>query len=186
MPGNSAVSLWNNTLQVDKTKEVIWDYDDILTDKQKEDFVEAYVDYGLGANYFTQEIIERTEKSPKPKEPTDAELRARRKETKATEKEKKTREYFDKTYDIDKLRNLNQVIKLAQDEGLKVDEFEDPNDGIEVEGKAITPGTSPRERRKILLIASGINAATADEMAGEDSAPFGPSTAPSTYKGVSL
>lgn len=186
MPGNSAVSLWNNTLQVDKTKEVIWDYDEILTDKQKEDFVEAYVDYGLGANYFTQEIIERTEKSPKPKEPTDAELRARRKETKATEKEKKTREYFDKTYDIDKLRNLNQVIKLAQDEGLKVDEFEDPNDGIEVEGKAITPGTSPRERRKILLIASGINAATADEMAGEDSAPFGPSTAPSTYKGVSL
>lgn len=121
-----------------------------------------------------------------PDEPTDAELRARRKETKATEKDKKKKEYLDKTYDIDRLRNLNQVIKLAQDEGLKVDEFEDPNDGIEVEGKAITPGTSPRERRKILLIASGIDAATADEMAGEDSVPFGPSPAPSTYKGVSL
>jgi len=121
-----------------------------------------------------------------PDEPTDAELRARRKETKATEKDKKKKEYLDKTYDIDRLINLNQVIKLAQDEGLKVEEFEDPNDGIEVEGKAITPGTSPRERRKILLIASGIDAATADEMAGEDSVPFGPSPAPSTYKGVSL
>ena len=121
-----------------------------------------------------------------PDEPTDAELRARRKEAKATEKDKKKKEYLDKTYDIDRLKNLNQVIKLAQDEGLKVEEFEDPNDGIEVEGKAITPGTSPRERRKILLIASGIDAATADEMAGEDSAPFGPSQAPSTYKGVSF
>ena len=76
MPGNSAVSLWNNTLQVDKTKEVIWDYDEILTDKQKEDFVEAYVDYGLGANYFTQEIIEREEKAPKPKELTVTERKA--------------------------------------------------------------------------------------------------------------
>lgn len=76
MPGNSAVSLWNNTLQVDKTKEVIWDYDEILTDKQKEDFVEAYVDYGLGANYFTQEIIERTEKAPRPKELTVTERKA--------------------------------------------------------------------------------------------------------------
>jgi hypothetical protein len=35
---------------------------------------------------------------------------------------------------------------------------------------------SPREIRKILLIASGIDAATADEMAGEDLVPFGPQT----------
>jgi len=88
MPGNSAVSLWNNTLQVDKTKEVIWDYDEILTDKQKEDFVEAYVDYGLGANYFTQEIIEREEKAPRSRELTEAELRARTKESEKAGQEK--------------------------------------------------------------------------------------------------
>ena len=100
MPGNSAVSLWNNTLQIDKTKEVIWDYDEILTDKQKEDFVEAYVDYGLGDRYFTQEIIERTEEAPKPKELTEAELRARRKKDRVEEiqnlglNEQKIQDYF--------------------------------------------------------------------------------------------
>ena len=60
MPGNSAVSMWNNTLD---NKGVDWDYENVLTDKQKEDFVEAYIDYGLGANYFTQEILVRTEKA---------------------------------------------------------------------------------------------------------------------------
>ena len=92
MPGNSAVSLWNNTLQVDKTKEVIWDYDEILTDKQKEDFVEAYVDYGLGANYFTQEIIERTEKAPRPIELTATETKA----AKTASKNKVSLEVIDK------------------------------------------------------------------------------------------
>jgi len=81
MPGNSAVSMWNNTLD---NKGTDWDYENVLTDDQKKQFVEAYVDYGLGANYFTQEIIERTEKAPKPKELTAAE----RKEAKQADQEK--------------------------------------------------------------------------------------------------
>ena len=81
MPGNSAVSMWNNTLD---NKGTDWDYENVLTDDQKKQFVEAYVDYGLGANYFTQEIIERTEKAPKPKELTATE----RKEAKQASQEK--------------------------------------------------------------------------------------------------
>jgi hypothetical protein len=105
---------------------------------------------------------------------TEAELRARRKEAKTTAEQKKKIEYLDKAYSIDRLRNLDQVKSIAKKEALKIEEFEDANLGIQVEGKTISPGMSPREIRKILLIASGIDAATADEMAGEDLAPFGP------------
>jgi len=70
MPDNSAVSMWNNTLD---NKGVDWDYDEILTDDQKKQFIEAYVDYGLGPKYFTQETIERIEKAPKPEKPTATE-----------------------------------------------------------------------------------------------------------------
>lgn len=79
MPDNSAVSMWNNTLN---NKGGDWDYDEILTDGQKKEFIEAYVDYGLGANYFTQEIIERTEKAPEPKELTATERKAAEKASK--------------------------------------------------------------------------------------------------------
>lgn len=73
MPDNSAVSMWNNTLD---NKGVDWDYDEILTDDQKEQFIEAYVDHGLGAKYFTQEYKVRTEKAPKPEKPTAAKIKA--------------------------------------------------------------------------------------------------------------
>jgi hypothetical protein len=106
-------------------------------------------------------------------EPTDAELRARRKEAKTTAEEKKKIEYLDKAYSIDNLRNLDQVKSIAKKEALKIEEFENSED-IEIGGKTISPGMSPGEIRKILLIASGIDAATANEMAGEDLVPFGP------------
>jgi hypothetical protein len=112
-------------------------------------------------------------KAPGTDEPTDAELRARRKEAKTTAEQKKKIEYLDKAYSIDRLRNLDQVKSIAKKEALKIEEFENSED-IEIGGKTISPGMSPGEIRKILLIASGIDAATADEMAGEDLAPFGP------------
>jgi len=108
-------------------------------------------------------------------EPTDAELRARRKEAKTTAEQKNKIEYLDKAYSIDNLRNLDQVKSIAKKEALKVEEFENSED-IEIGGKTISPGMSPGEIRKILLIASGIDAAKADEMAGEDLVPFGPQT----------
>lgn len=76
MPGNSAVSMWNNTLD---NKGNDWDYENVLTDDQKKQFVEAYVDYGLGVKYFTKEIIERKEKAPKPKELTATEIKEAKK-----------------------------------------------------------------------------------------------------------
>ena len=81
MPDNSAVSMWNNTLN---NKGVDWDYDEILTDEQKSAFIEAYVDHGLGPKYFTQETIERIEKAPKPEKPTATE----RKEAKSAKETK--------------------------------------------------------------------------------------------------
>jgi len=78
MPGNSAVSMWNNTLD---NKGTDWDYENVLTDDQKKEFIEAYVDYGLGANYFTQRIDVRTERVPK-----DEELTATEKKTVKTAK----------------------------------------------------------------------------------------------------
>jgi len=114
-------------------------------------------------------------KKIKKDEPTDAELRARRKEAKTTAEQKNKIEYLDKAYSIDNLRNLDQVKSIAKKEALKVEEFENSED-IEIGGKTISPGMSPGEIRKILLIASGIDAATADEMAGEDLVPFGPQT----------
>jgi len=117
-------------------------------------------------------------KAPETDEPTDAELRARRKEAKTTAEQKKKIEYLDKAYSIDRLRNLDQVKSIAKKEALKIEEFENSED-IEIGGKTISPGMSPREIRKILLIASGIDAATADEMAVEDQVPFvGPSNKP--------
>ena len=114
-------------------------------------------------------------KKIKKDEPTDAEIRARKKEAKTTAEQKKKIEYLDKAYSIDNLRNLDQVKSIAKKEALKIEEFENSED-IEIAGKTISPGMSPGEIRKILLIASGIDAATADEMAGEDLVPFGPQT----------
>lgn len=120
-------------------------------------------------------------KKIKKDEPTDAELRARRKEAKTTAEQKNKIEYLDKAYSIDNLRNLDQVKSIAKKEALKVEEFENSED-IEIGGKTISPGMSPGEIRKILLIASGIDAATADEMVGEDLVPFGPSKDPLPVK----
>ena len=107
MPGNSAVSMWNNTLD---NKGTDWDYENVLTDEQKKQFVEAYVDYGLGANYFTQEIIERTEKAPKPKELTAT-------EKKASEKLKVTTEQLDGIKNFPMEINVEEVAVVG-DKGI--------------------------------------------------------------------
>jgi len=153
MPGNSAVSMWNNTLD---NKGTDWDYENVLTDDQKKQFVEAYVDYGLGANYFTQEIIERTEKAPKPKEPTATE----RKEAKQEKKKKiniqeieklKIPTMSDPIRDRFAIAGVKPKINLEQtNELLRQEGFSTKMDVTDEEGKItvikVTSGLSGKER----------------------------------------
>jgi len=131
MPDNSAVSMWNNTLD---NKGVDWDYDEILTDEQKSAFIEAYVDHGLGPKYFTQETIERVEKAPKPEKPTATE----RKETKSA-KESKT--------------NYNIAKKLINQEGKIPDVPAQPN-FFDVSGQLTREGNRFKEALSTIVTGS--------------------------------
>ena len=174
-----AQSIWDHVLNEFAPEGTELKYADgqvgsAFDDESNEAFSKAY------SKWFFKDLEEKggnasNYRKIKSDEPTDAELRARRKEAKTTADQKKKIEYLDKAYSIDNLRNLDQVKSIAKKEALKIEEFENSED-IEIGGKTISPGMSPREIRKILLIASGIDAATADEMAGEDLVPFGPQT----------
>lgn len=172
-----AQSIWDHVLNEFAPEGTELKYADgqvgsAFDDESNEAFSRAY------SEWFFKDLEEKggnasNYKKIKKDEPTDAELRARRKEDKTTAEQKKKIEYLDKAYSIDRLRNLDQVKSIAKKEALKIEEFENSED-IEIAGKTISPGMSPGEIRKILLIASGVDAATADEMAGEDLVPFGP------------
>mgnify|MGYP000335899948 CR=1 FL=1 len=176
---DQAKSLWNHVLNDFAPEGTELNYADgqvgtAFDDESSKAFSAAY------SAWFFKDLEEKggnasNYKKIKKDEPTDAELRARRKEAKTTAEQKNKIEYLDKAYSIDNLRNLDQVKSIAKKEALKVEEFENSED-IEIGGKTISPGMSPGEIRKILLIASGIDAATADEMVGEDLVPFGPQT----------
>jgi len=93
MPGVEAVSFWNNIL--DPEEDFPWDYKETLTKEQEAQFIDMYVEYGL-SNYIQQQHKVGETKIKEPKENTDAELRARRKEAEKAGKNKVSLEVIDK------------------------------------------------------------------------------------------
>jgi len=93
MPGVEAVSFWNNIL--DPEEDFPWDYKETLTKEQEAQFIDMYVEYGL-SNYIQQQHKVGETKIKEPKETTDAELRARRKEAEKAGKNKVSLEVIDK------------------------------------------------------------------------------------------
>tara|TARA_B100001094_G_scaffold301814_1_gene328459 strand:- start:160 stop:1605 length:1446 start_codon:yes stop_codon:yes gene_type:complete len=161
MPGNSAVSMWNNTLD---NKGTDWDYENVLTDDQKKQFVEAYVDYGLGANYFTQEIIERTEKAPKPKELTAT-------ERKQTEKLKISKQQLDSIKNFPMEINVEDVSVIGN-KGTK-DKFElinklSQNMVKDISGKGLKLRQIEGGDVEFLLGSTSMGTASIKDMTSED------------------
>jgi hypothetical protein len=73
MPGVEAISFWNNIL--DPEGDFPWDYKEILTKEQKDQFIDQYVEYGL-SNYIQQQHKVGERKIEKPEKLTAAETKA--------------------------------------------------------------------------------------------------------------
>ena len=131
---------------------------------QKKQFVEAYVDYGLGANYFTQEIIERTEKAPKPKELTAT-------ERKQTEKLKISKQQLDSIKNFPMEINVEDVSVIGN-KGTK-DKFElinklSQNMVKDISGKGLKLRQIEGGDVEFLLGSTSMGTASIKDMTSED------------------